>query len=155
MKDSSLKDNTWYSNSAALLWRTVVAHLCMKSLGISGVRMHKAAWIEVSGGQAVLTVSFRCLQLSFVLPSSDTYSTCYSLLKLLWWNIVNSYYTGMPDSMIVRRWEQIHPSDSAENHAEWLVCTDIQRSQRGRTPFAQPCIPHHTLWPNVVPFLFV
>lgn len=47
------------------------------------------------------------------------------------------------------------PLTQLESHAEWLLCTDIQRSQRGRTPFAWPSIPHHTLWPTVVPFLFV
>lgn len=52
----------------------------------------------------------------------------------------------MPDSMVVCKWKQNHPSDSVGDHAEWLVCADIQRSQRGRSPFAQPCIPPpHTL----------
>lgn len=86
------------------------------------------------------------------MPSWDTYSTCCYLFKFLWWNIVNSYYPGVPDSMAVRGWERIHPSDSVENHAEWLVCADIQRSQRGRTPFAQPCVPPTHFDPQWYPF---
>lgn len=50
---------------------------------------------------------------------------------------------------------RLFPLTQLESHAEWLLCTDIQRSQRGRTPFGWPSIARCTLWPMVVPFLCV
>lgn len=123
--------------------------LCMKTLGIDGLWMRKAAWIEVNRGQAVLTLSGVFNWRDFALPSWDNFYTCYSFSKLLWWNIVNSYYTGMPDSM------QLGAGSSLwliEDRAEWLVCTDIQRSRRAVHPLSSPVFPATYFDPQMCPF---
>lgn len=50
----------------------------------------------------------------------------------------------MPDSM---QMAADLSSPFVGSHAEWLLCSDIQRSQRGHAPFALPSITHLTFWP--------